>query len=103
MKRIILTVLVFPYVISLLAQSQIEESLKSKVWRNQILVAPFYFFDNTFMVSYERIFPANGALRITPSITLSNIDQEREGIGLDLGYKAFIVDKSRLFSIKLLL
>ena len=107
MKHFILTALLcFAGVLCLQAQSQPEEQPKLNVYRNQILIAPFYFFDNTFMISYERVFPSNGALRITPSITLSNINsssysyttpkyESREGVGLDLGYKAIVLDKSK--------
>jgi len=58
-----------------------------------MLFSPFYFFDGTFMLSYERLF-SSGALRITPSIKLQNLSDEhysqREGWGIDLGYKFFL-------------
>jgi len=99
MKHSILLTLALLSMISLHAQYQDEEAIKPVVYRNQMLIAPFYFFDETLMFSYERIFPSNGALRITPSVTLSNVENDtrlsREGFGLDMGYKAFIVDKSK--------
>ena len=66
--------------------------------RNHMLFSPFYFFDGTFMLSYERLF-STGSLRITPSIKLQNINDElysqREGWGLDVGYKFFLNNRIR--------
>lgn len=81
--------------VSLFAQNYhyTERKASSVAYPNQFLFSPFYFWDGTFMLSYERIFPS-GALRITPSIKLQNIDDkyysQREGWGLDLGYKFFL-------------
>ena len=63
---------------------------------NHMLFSPLYFFDGTFMLTYERLF-ASGSLRITPSIKLQNLtDQDysqREGWGLDMGYKFFFTKR----------
>jgi len=81
-------------------QAQTIEQPKSNFQRSQLLIAPFYFFDATFMMSYEHPIARSGALRITPSITLSNDDYDnREGFGIDLGYKAFLLGKSRVINV----
>ena len=63
------------------------------------MMNPFYFFDGTFMLTYERLFPT-GSLRITPSITLQNVNNgnfdQREGWGLDFGYKFFLSPPKRV-------
>lgn len=114
MKRIILfTVFALVGIVSLQAQS--TEPEPAKVYKNQLLIAPFHLFDATFMLSYERLFPLNNTnteLRITPSVMLSNIDQDdysfwgeeepsynREGFGIDVGYKIFLFDSSRKINI----
>jgi hypothetical protein len=103
MKRaILITVLVcLANAVAIQAQteSNFQKTSETGVFNNQLLFAPFYFFDQTLMVSYERIFQGNGALRITPSFTLSNADRfnygNREGFGLDLGYKAFLITNQK--------
>jgi hypothetical protein len=99
MKRIIFSALVLMSIIGL--QAQTIDSPKSNFQRSQLLIAPFYFFDATFMVSYEHPIAKNGALRITPSITLSEDDynDSREGFGIDLGYKAFLLRNSRIVNV----
>ena len=69
---------------------------------NHILLSPFYLFDGTFMLSYERLFQT-GALRITPSVTLRNRtdynynhnydNREEQGWTIDLGYKFFFTNR----------
>ena len=95
MKRIIFSALVLMSIIGL--QAQTIDSQKPNIYRSQLLIAPFYFFDATFMMSYEYLITDNGALRITPSITLE--DGYREGFGIDLGYKAFLLRKSRIVNV----
>ena len=101
MKRIILFTLSLLGVMGLQAQS--PDLQKSNVKRNHFHFSPFYLFDATFMMSYEHIFPFKGALRVTPSITLSNSLnstyysdlKNREGLGIDMGYKFFLSEKPR--------
>jgi len=102
MKRIIFTTLVLMAMLSLNAQTTETIETPQKIYRNQLLIAPFYFFDATYMMSYEYLISTNGALRITPSVTLSNVDKEsslfnsyrnKEGYGIDLGYKIFLLRK----------
>lgn len=106
MKRTILTALALLGLISLQAQNL--KLPQSTTYRNQILVSPPYLIENTFMVSYERIFPTKGALRITPSVTLSNVendiwDEQREGAKIDIGYKAFLIEKGEVVKFNLYL
>jgi len=95
MKRILLTVAAAFAMVGAWAQT----AETGTVFKNQVLFSPPFLIENTFMVSYERIFPTKGALRITPSVTLSNVensifwDKEREGWKIDVGYKAFLIEK----------
>jgi len=63
---------------------------------NHILFSPLYFFNGTFMLTYERLFPS-GSLRISPSVKLQHIDDyrftQKEGLGIDLGYKFFLTKR----------
>ena len=61
---------------------------------NHILFSPLYFFDGTFMLTYERLF-RTGSIRITPSFKMQHLDDkdQSEGWGVDVGYKFFL--KSR--------
>jgi len=101
MKRIIFVTIALMGVMSLQAQS--VDWQKPNIRRNHLLFSPFYLFDATFMMSYEYLFPYKGALRLTPSITLSNSLnntyysglKSREGFGLDAGYKIFLSEKPR--------
>lgn len=106
MKRILLTVIASLAIVGAWAQSSQTE----KVYNNQLLIAPFYLLDETFMLSYERIFTDNGALRITPSVTLSNVNnglfdindsyrKNREGFGIELAYKALLFPTDRVFNV----
>ena len=98
MKRIIITtVLVLVGIIGL--QAQTVDSHKSNFQRSQLLFAPFYLFDATFMMSYEYLLTDNSALRITPSITFIDDDDSYKGFGIDLGYKAFLLGNSRWINV----
>ena len=108
MKRTIFTALILIGMISVQAQN--VETTRQNFHQNQFLFSPFHFFDGTFMLSYERMMPnGNAALRITPSITLSNVQQfgwwgdedrriGRQGFGLDVGYKFFLLNNPRRFN-----
>ena len=106
MKSIVLTVLILVGIIGL--QAQTVESSQPKVYHNQLLIAPFYLFDGTYMLSYEFIFLKSGTFRITPSVTYSNTtnntapynySERRNGYGIDLGYKAFLIRNSRVVNV----
>ena len=97
--KITLAIVASLFASSLFAQTYYQERRNPVVNHpNHILFSPFYFFDGTFMLTYERLFPT-GALRITPSIKLQNLsDQEytqKEGWGLDAGYKFFFTSRPR--------
>lgn len=87
------------FVGSLFAQTRYSERMALPISNsNHVLFSPFYFLDGTFMLTYERLF-SSGALRITPSIKLQNIDDQhysqREGWGLDFGYKFILTNRPR--------
>jgi len=98
MKRIIIVAIALLGVMGLRAQ---PDDYPARMNRNQFLFSPIYLFDATFFVSYEHLFRNNSALRISPSITISNSDnsifqnnfRSREGFGVDAGYKIFLYEK----------
>ena len=95
--KILLTIVVSLVMGSLFAQTHYPEKKSVTIYNpNHILFSPLYFFDGTFMITYERLF-SSGSLRITPSIKLQNLDDQRytqkEGFGLDLGYKFFFTNR----------
>ena len=100
MNRIIFTTLALFVAINLWAQS---DDSPASIKRHQLLFSPIYLFDATFLLSYEHLFQNQTALRITPSITLSNTDnsvfhsnlKSREGFAIDAGYKVFLFEKPR--------
>ena len=98
MKRIsIITLLALVGTFGLQAQS--SDLPRSGFQRSQLLFSPVYLFDATFMMSYEQPLSRSGALRITPSITLEdNGYDSREGFGIDLGYKVFLLRNSRVIN-----
>jgi len=97
--KITLAIVAFLFVGTLVAQTNHAEKRFSTVEKpNHLLFSPLYFFDGTFMLTYERLFPS-GAIRITPSIKLQNLSDDsysqREGWGLDAGYKFFLTNGLR--------
>ena len=103
MKR---TLPIVGLIIVLFSMNLHAQNADTKAFKNQLLIAPFYLFNETFMISYERIFPDNGALRITPSVTLSNVSdgsyfsrKNREGVGVELAYKALLFPTAQKFNI----
>jgi len=92
--KITLAIVASLFVATLAAQTHGAEKRSSTIHNpNHLLFSPFYFFDGTFMITYERLF-ASGSLRVSPSIKLQNLSDEfysqREGWGLDVGYKLFL-------------
>ena len=101
--KLSLTAVVLLFTGALWGQSLDVEKRQMAVQRpNHITFSPFYFFDGTFMLNYERLFPM-GAIRVTPSIKLQNISDQyytqREGWGLDVGYKFFISGNPRRVNV----
>ena len=98
-KKILLTLACILFVGQIFAQTRYFERRNPPIPNpNHFLFSPLYFFDGTFMLSYERLF-SSGSLRITPSIRLQNIDDQRytqrEGWGMDIGYKFFFTGRPR--------
>ncbi|MCL2727564.1 MAG: DUF3575 domain-containing protein [Bacteroidales bacterium] len=98
-SKITLAIVASLFMGTLAAQtSNAENQLSTNYKPNHLLFSPFYFVDGTFMLTYERIF-ASSSLRVTPSIKLQNLSDEfytqREGWGIDVGYKFFLTQRPK--------
>ena len=91
--------------VSLQAQSPESLSLPASQapqlqYPNHLTISPFYMLAGTFMLSYERLFPA-GILRVTPSAIMRNNRNyggspdkyEDQGGAIDIGYKIFFTPR----------
>jgi hypothetical protein len=69
-----------------------QDTMSAGTLRHQVLFSTLPLFVGTLAVSYEHVFPAKGALRVTPSYTHrgnANNAYGRRGHGLDIGYKVY--------------
>lgn len=94
MKKLLIALAAVALIAPQTTNAQDMELEEPYFYQNVLSISPFHFFDQTFMLSYERLFLNEQSIAIFAGLTLEeNNDQERIGFTGEFQYRFYVVSK----------